>query len=48
MSERSLPPDPDSDAAFLGWQGSLSGDIFPLYTITAEDHPSHLRGITWE
>jgi phage/plasmid-like protein (TIGR03299 family) len=40
MSERSLPPDPDSDAAFLGWQGSLSGDIFPLYTITAEDHPS--------
>ena len=40
MPERALPPDPDSDAAFLGWQGSLSGDIFPLYTITAEAHPS--------
>ncbi len=33
------PPHPDSDAAFLGWQDSLSGDIFPLYTITVEDHP---------
>jgi phage/plasmid-like protein (TIGR03299 family) len=40
MSERRILPDPDSDATFLGWQGSLSGDIFPLYTITAEDHPS--------
>jgi phage/plasmid-like protein (TIGR03299 family) len=40
MPERRILPDPDSDAAFLGWQGSLSGDIFPLYTITAEDHRS--------
>jgi phage/plasmid-like protein (TIGR03299 family) len=40
MPERTTLPDPDSDAAFLGWQGSLSGDIFPLYTITARDHPS--------
>jgi phage/plasmid-like protein (TIGR03299 family) len=32
-------PDPDSDATFLGWQDSLSGDIFPLYTVTVGDHP---------
>ncbi len=40
MPGRPILPDPDSDAAFLGWQESLSGDIFPLYTITAEEHPS--------
>ena len=40
MLERTTPPDLDSDAAFIGWQGSLSGDIFPLYTITVENHPS--------
>ena len=39
MSRQTTPPDPDSDAAFLGWQDSLSGDIFPLYTVTAGDHP---------
>lgn len=40
MPERTTLADPDSDAAFLGWQGSLSGDIFPLYTIMAANHPS--------
>ena len=31
----------DSDAVFIGWQETLSGDVFALYTITAENHPSY-------
>jgi phage/plasmid-like protein (TIGR03299 family) len=46
MPERTAPPDPDSDAAFIGWQGSLAGDIFPLYTITVENHPSSFSTVT--
>lgn len=34
----------DEDAAFKGWQRTGSGDVFPLYNITAEGHP--LRGST--
>ena len=29
----------DSDAKFLGWQGTKSGEVFALYTVTAKDHP---------
>jgi phage/plasmid-like protein (TIGR03299 family) len=46
MPERTAPPDLDSDAAFIGWQGSMSGDIFPLYTITVENHPSFHSTVT--
>ncbi|MBU3948568.1 MAG: hypothetical protein KJ882_10560 [Proteobacteria bacterium] len=35
------PSGSDSDAEFLGWQETLSEDIFPLYTITVADHPSY-------
>jgi hypothetical protein len=28
-----------SDAVFIGWQETSSGDAFPLYNITAENHP---------
>jgi phage/plasmid-like protein (TIGR03299 family) len=31
----------DSDAVFLGWQETFSGEIFPLYNITAANHPSY-------
>lgn len=30
----------DSDAVFLGWQETLSGDLLALYTVTAAGHPS--------
>jgi hypothetical protein len=33
-----------NDAKFVGWQKTTSGEEFPLYTITAEHHPS--RGST--
>lgn len=41
MSEHTHPPSPNSDADFLGWQKTLSGDIFPLYIITVANHPSY-------
>ena len=28
-----------SDAVFIGWQESSSGDSFPLYNITVKNHP---------
>ncbi len=33
-----------SDARFIGWQETNTGDVFALYNITAADHP--LRGST--
>jgi len=33
------PPQPDIDAIFLGWQKRKSEDLFPLFNITAADHP---------
>jgi phage/plasmid-like protein (TIGR03299 family) len=35
-----------SDAKFVGWQKTFSGRIFPLYTITAADHPSYQSTVT--
>jgi len=32
--------DRDSDAVFLGWQETQSGDLLALYTVTAAGHPS--------
>lgn len=39
MYEHTKTPDSDSDANFLGWQGKLSGELFPLFNITVADHP---------
>jgi phage/plasmid-like protein (TIGR03299 family) len=41
MPKRANRPGADQDAVFLGWQESLSGAIFPMYTIIAADHPSY-------
>lgn len=35
-----------TDAVFVGWQESLSGKAFPLYTITVADHPSYQSTVT--
>jgi hypothetical protein len=40
MSENTDLPDSSSDAEFLGWQKTRSGEVVPLYNITAEGHPS--------
>jgi hypothetical protein len=29
----------NSDAKFLGWQKTKSGEVYALYTVTAEHHP---------
>jgi phage/plasmid-like protein (TIGR03299 family) len=34
------------EAAFLGWQRTRSGNIFPLYNIVKKDHPSYLSTVT--
>jgi phage/plasmid-like protein (TIGR03299 family) len=39
MYKHTKPPDSDSDANFLGWQGELPGELFPLFNITVADHP---------
>lgn len=30
---------PDSDAEFIGWQETPSGEVFALYIVTAAGHP---------
>jgi phage/plasmid-like protein (TIGR03299 family) len=39
MSKHTKPFDSQTDAKFLGWQGKISGELFPLFNITAADHP---------
>lgn len=39
MLEHKNKSDSDSDAKFLGWQGKISGELFPLFNITVTDHP---------
>lgn len=46
MSERTNPSSSDSDAKFLGWQKTGSGEVFALYNITAADHPSFGSTVT--
>ncbi len=41
MSKHAYSAGSNADADFLGWQQTLSGEIFPLYTITVADHPSY-------
>ena len=38
----------DSDADFLGWQKTRSGNIFPLFNITVADHPSYRSTVSDE
>ena len=36
----------DSDAVFIGWQKTKSGESFPLYNIIAAHHPSEGSTVT--
>ena len=29
----------NSDAVFLGWQNTPSGEVFPIFNVTTKDHP---------
>jgi len=40
MSKYMNPTKSDSDAIFVGWQKTIEGDTFPIFTVTAADHPS--------
>jgi hypothetical protein len=33
------PSAANSDAVFIGWQTIPSGEVFPLYNVTAKNHP---------
>jgi len=37
---------PNSDAVFIGWQETLAGDVFALYTITVKGHASYGSTVT--
>jgi hypothetical protein len=36
------------DAKFIGWQRKITGEAFPLFTITVEGHPSFGSTVTVE
>lgn len=44
MTEETNASSSESDATFLGWQKTGSGEVFGLYNVTAANHPS--RGST--
>jgi len=46
MSEQTNPPASGSDAKFLGWQKTPSGENFALYNITAAGHPANGSTVT--
>jgi hypothetical protein len=46
MSEQTNQSSSDSDAKFLGWQKTGSGEVFALYNVTAADHPSFGSTVT--
>ena len=46
MSEQTNPPDSDSHANFIGWQGKESGELFPLLNITVADHPFYQAAVS--
>ncbi len=39
MSEQANSSGSNSDAEFLGWQETLSGDFVPLFNIILTEHP---------
>ena len=41
MSGHTNPSSPDTDAEFLGWQKTLTGEKVALYNIIVEGHPSY-------
>lgn len=48
VPEHTNPPGSTSDAYFLGWQETMSGEIFPLYNITVAEHPSYRSTVSDE
>lgn len=38
-SNRTLQDSGRDQAVFLGWQRTRSGDLYPLYNVTAQGHP---------
>lgn len=46
VSAHTNPYSSDSDAKFLGWQKTGSGEVFALYNVTAADHPSFGSTVT--
>jgi len=36
----------NSDAVFIGWQNTPSGDVFPLYNVTAKNHPLYCSTVS--
>ena len=37
--ESNNPDVENSDAVFIGWQKTPTGDVFPLFNVTAKNHP---------
>jgi len=48
MSERTKPSGFESDANFLEWKKTLFGDIYPIFKITAANHPLYQSTVSEE
>ena len=46
MATRDKSSESESDAKFLGWQKTQTGENIPLYNVTAENHPSYGSTVT--
>jgi hypothetical protein len=46
MMKIKKPPVLDSDAVFLGWQKTVSGEMIALYNISLAGHPSYGSTVT--
>lgn len=44
--ESGNPETANSDAEFLGWQKTRTGEVFALYNITAKQHPLYRSTVT--
>jgi hypothetical protein len=36
----------NSDAVFIGWQKTPTGEVFPLYNVTAQGHPLYCSTVS--
>jgi hypothetical protein len=47
QNQKSNDPDvANSDAVFIGWQKTPWGEVFPLYNVTAKNHPLYCSTVS--
>ena len=44
--ESNHPETENADAVFLGWQKTPTGEVFPIYNVTAKNHPLYCSTVS--